>query len=90
MATPSPVKTNTTMLASLAEDVDTSSGSGELQGMAETAQALMQLARTRALAPNMEKTTRALSLAELSDLLQIPRKTIEYAIQTKQLPPGTL
>ena len=39
----------------------------------------MQLARARALAPNMEKTTRALSLAELSDLLGVPRKTIESA-----------
>ena len=58
--------------------------------MADTAQALMQLARTRALAPSMEKTTRSLSLAELSDLLQVPRKTIEYAIQTKALPAGTI
>ena len=90
MATPSPLKSFST-LAGMAEEVrDTSSGASELQRMAETAQALMQLARTRALAPNMEKTTRALSLAELSDLLQIPRKTIEYAIQTKTLPQGTI
>jgi chromosome partitioning protein len=58
--------------------------------MAETAQALMQLARTRALAPSMEKTTRALSLAELADLIQVPRKTIEYAIETKSLPAGMI
>jgi chromosome partitioning protein len=78
-------------LAGLPEDArDTSSGVVELQRMAETAQALMQLARTRALAPSMEKTTPSLSLAELSDLLRVPRKTIEYAIQTKTLPSGTL
>jgi chromosome partitioning protein len=90
MATPLPL-TPITSLAGLADEArDTSSGSADLHRMADTAQALMQLARTRALAPSMEKTTRSLSLAEVSDLLQVPRKTIEYAIQTKQLPPGTL
>ena len=90
MATPSPMMPMS-QLGGLADEArDTSSGSTELQQMAETAQALMQLARARALAPNMEKTTRALSLAELSDLLQVPRKTIEYAIQTKELPQGAI
>ena len=88
MATPEPLKPFTSP-PGLAEDArDTSSGSTELQRMAETAQALMQLARTRALAPSMEKTTRSLSLAELADLIQVPRKTIEYAIETKSLPAG--
>jgi chromosome partitioning protein len=90
MATPLPLKP-VPALAGFVDDVrDTSSGSSELQRMAETAQALMQLARTRALAPSMEKTTRSLSLAELSDLLQVPRKTIEYAIHTKTLPAGRI
>ena len=88
MATPSPLKPPSALMGLTEEVRDISSGSNELQRMAETAQALMQLARTRALAPSMQKTTRSLSLAELSDLLQIPRKTIEYAIQTKTLPQG--
>jgi chromosome partitioning protein len=89
MATPEPLKPSASPLG-LADDArDTSSGSAELQQMAETAQALMQLARTRALAPSMEKTTRSLSLAEMADLIQVPRKTIEYAIETRSLPSGT-
>jgi chromosome partitioning protein len=59
-----------------------------LGGMTTVAQGILALARNRALAPNLEKTARRYTLTEVAELLAMARKTLEYAIQTKDLPKG--
>jgi len=56
--------------------------------MTTVAQGILALARARALAPNLEKTPRRYTLTEVAELVPMPRKTLEYAIQTKDLPKG--
>ena len=63
-------------------------GFAALAAMTNVAQGILTLARRRALAPNLEKTPRRYTLTEVAELVQIPRKTLEYAIQTKDLPKG--
>ena len=63
-------------------------GLAKLTEMTTVAQGILALARKRALAPNLEKTPRRYTLTEVAELLQIPRKTLEYAIQSKDLPKG--
>lgn len=63
-------------------------GMETLSGMTTVAQGILALARKRALAPNLEKTARRYTLTEVAELVQVPRKTLEYAIQTKDLPKG--
>jgi len=59
-----------------------------LSTMTTVAQGILELARKRALAPNLEKVPRRYTLTEVAELVQLPRKTLEYAIQTKDLPKG--
>jgi chromosome partitioning protein len=65
-------------------------GMDALSGMTAVAQSILSLARKRALAPNLEKIPRRYTLTEVAELVQLPRKTLEYAIQTKELPKGEL
>ena len=80
--------------ASLEEDLSTPAnrpqtiGIEELGAMTTIAQGILALARKRALAPNLEKTPRRYTLTEVAELVPMPRKTLEYAIQTKDLPKG--
>ena len=80
--------------ASLEEDLATPAtrpqtvGIEALAGMTTVAQGILALARKRALAPNLEKTPRRYTLTEVAELVPMPRKTLEYAIQTKDLPKG--
>jgi len=80
--------------ASAEEEISTSAsrpepiGLAKLTEMTTIAQGILSLARKRALAPNMEKVARRYTLTEVSELVQIPRKTLEYAIQSKDLPKG--
>jgi len=80
--------------ASAEEEIATSAsrpepiGLTKLTEMTTVAQGILSLARKRALAPNMEKVARRYTLTEVSELVQIPRKTLEYAIQSKDLPKG--
>jgi len=59
-----------------------------LEGMTAVAQTILALARKRALAPNLTKIPRRYTLTEVAELVPMPRKTLEYAIQTKDLPKG--
>jgi len=63
-------------------------GMEALAMMTSVAQGILSLARKRALAPNLEKTPRRYTLTEVAELVEVPRKTLEYAIQTKDLPKG--
>ncbi len=63
-------------------------GIESLGTMTTVAQGILALARKRALAPNLEKTPRRYTLTEVAELVPMPRKTLEYAIQTKDLPKG--
>ena len=63
-------------------------GIDALGSMTTIAQGILALARKRALAPNLEKTARRYTLTEVAELVPMPRKTLEYAIQTKDLPKG--
>jgi chromosome partitioning protein len=63
-------------------------GLSKLTEMTTVAQSILTLARKRALAPNLEKVARRYTLTEVAELVQIPRKTLEYAIQSKDLPKG--
>ena len=63
-------------------------GIDALGTMTTVAQGILALARKRALAPNLEKTPRRYTLTEVAELVAMPRKTLEYAIQTKDLPKG--
>lgn len=63
-------------------------GMEALSAMTGVAQGILTLARKRALAPNLEKAPRRYTLTEVAELVQLPRKTLEYAIQTKDLPQG--
>jgi chromosome partitioning protein len=63
-------------------------GLAKLTEMTTVAQGILTLARKRALAPNLEKVPRRYTLTEVAELVQIPRKTLEYAIQSKDLPKG--
>jgi chromosome partitioning protein len=63
-------------------------GLAKLSEMASVAQSILTLARRRALAPNLEKVPRRYTLTEVAELVQMPRKTLEYAIQSKDLPKG--
>jgi chromosome partitioning protein len=63
-------------------------GIDALGTMTTVAQGILALARKRALAPNLEKTPRRYTLTEVAELVPMPRKTLEYAIQTKDLPKG--
>ena len=63
-------------------------GLEKLAQMETVAQGIMALARKRALAPDLQKAPRRYSLTEVAELMQIPRKTLDYAIQTKGLPQG--
>jgi chromosome partitioning protein len=63
-------------------------GLDALSTMTTVAQGILALARKRALAPNLEKMPRRYTLTEVAELVQLPRKTLEYAIQTKNLPKG--
>jgi chromosome partitioning protein len=63
-------------------------GMDALATMTNVAQGILSLARKRALAPNLEKTARRYTLTEVAELVELPRKTLEYAIQTKDLPKG--
>jgi hypothetical protein len=63
-------------------------GLTKLTEMTTVAQGILALARKRALAPNLEKTPRRYTLTEVAELVQIPRKTLEYAIQSKDLCAG--
>jgi chromosome partitioning protein len=63
-------------------------GIESLSAMTTVAQGILALARNRALAPNLEKTPRRYTLTEVAELVPLPRKTLEYAIQTKDLPKG--
>ncbi len=80
--------------ASLGEDLSTPAtrpqrvGIESLGAMTTVAQGILALARRRALAPNLEKTPRRYTLTEVAELVPMPRKTLEYAIQTKELPKG--
>jgi chromosome partitioning protein len=80
--------------ASLEEDLSTPAnrpqtiGIEELGAMTTIAQGILALARKRALAPNLEKTPRRYTLTEVAELVPMARKTLEYAIQTKDLPKG--
>jgi chromosome partitioning protein len=67
---------------------DLAVGIDTLSTMTAVAQGILSLARKRALAPNLEKTPRRYTLTEVAELVQLPRKTLEYAIQTKDLPKG--
>jgi chromosome partitioning protein len=79
---------------SLEEDLSTPAngpqrvGIEALSSMTTIAQGILALARRRALAPNLEKTPRRYTLTEVAELVPMPRKTLEYAIQTKELPKG--
>ncbi len=80
--------------ASLEENLSTPAnrphtvGIEALGSMTTVAQGILALARKRALAPNLEKTPRLYTLTEVAELVPMPRKTLEYAIQTKDLPKG--
>ncbi len=80
--------------ASLEEDAATPAPASQrvgieaLSAMTTVAQGILALARNRALAPNLEKTPRRYTLTEVAELVPMPRKTLEYAIQTKDLPKG--
>lgn len=80
--------------ASLEDDLSTPAtglqrvGIDALSTMTTVAQGILALARKRALAPNLEKTPRRYTLTEVAELVAMPRKTLEYAIQTKDLPKG--
>src|SRR5512136_1971076 len=80
--------------ASLEEDLSTPASRPQTVGiealgqMTTVAQGILALARNRALAPNLEKTPRRYTLTEVAELVPMPRKTLEYAIQTKELPKG--
>lgn len=63
-------------------------GLDTLSTMTSVAQGILALARKRALAPSLEKLPRRYTLTEVAELVQLPRKTLEYAIQTKDLPKG--
>src|SRR5579883_2455848 len=63
-------------------------GVDALSEMTAVAQSILTLARKRALAPNLEKSPRRYSLTEVAELVSLPRKTLEYAIATKDLPKG--
>jgi chromosome partitioning protein len=63
-------------------------GLAKLTEMTTVAQGILALARKRALAPNLEKAPRRYTLTEVAELVQMPRKTLEYAIQSKDLPKG--
>lgn len=65
-------------------------GMDTLSAMTAVAQGILSLARKRALAPNLEKSPRRYTLTEVAELVQLPRKTLEYAIQTKALPKGEM
>lgn len=92
------VSTATQIESSLALEEDLSApaarpepiGMEALSGMTAVAQGILSLARKRALAPNLEKTPRRYTLTEVAELVQLPRKTLEYAIQTKDLPKGEM
>jgi chromosome partitioning protein len=92
------VSTATQIESSLALEEDLSApaaraepiGMDALSNMTAVAQGILSLARKRALAPNLEKTPRRYTLTEVAELVQLPRKTLEYAIQTKDLPKGEL
>ena len=65
-------------------------GIDTLGNMTAVAQGILSLARKRALAPNLVKVARRYTLTEVAELVQMPRKTLEYAIQNKDLPKGEL
>jgi chromosome partitioning protein len=69
---------------------DPTVGIETLGNMTAVAQGILSLARKRALAPNLEKTPRRYTLTEVAELVDVPRKTLEYAIQTKDLPKGDM
>lgn len=68
----------------------TAVGASDLASMTTIAQGILSLARKRALAPNLVKVARRYTLTEVAELVQMPRKTLEYAIQNKDLPKGEL
>jgi chromosome partitioning protein len=88
------VSPTTDVEETLEQDADASAeqsapvGIAALEKMAEVAQGILKLARKRALAPNLEKPPRRYTLTEVAELVPLARKTLEYAIQTKDLPKG--
>jgi chromosome partitioning protein len=61
-----------------------------LEKMTSVAQTILALARKNALAPNLTKSPPRYTLTEVSELVPMPRTTLDYAIQTKNLPKGEI